>query len=232
MKCSDGSIQNGDAFSITLRCTDLNNCPSNAVYRKSTRIFVNPHFVLDTLTHDVAILLLDEEVTSVDPVPLISYDNREIICPGQELLTIGHGVSYSREERIFEQRGLTAQLMGVSIPVRSNSACQKMYDNLWDETMLCVGDTNLDACQGDSGGPLFFEDSRGRAIQVGTVSWGIGCGDSKHWGVYSNLLTSAIGLRSVMAGGDLIVGDGFTLPSCQEKKDVSNNMTLPTSGFS
>jgi trypsin len=37
--------------------------------------------------------------------------------------------------------------------------------------MICAGASGRDSCQGDSGGPLTVGD-----IQVGIVSFGIGCG--------------------------------------------------------
>ncbi|KAK7022796.1 hypothetical protein SK128_010999, partial [Halocaridina rubra] len=42
-------------------------------------------------------------------------------------------------------------------------------------------------CQkgGDSGGPLVFDGANGRSQEVGVVSSGLGCGDSRYPGIYS-----------------------------------------------
>ena len=62
------------------------------------------------------------------------------------------------------------------------------------ENMMCAGDPNPapgaefvhDTCQGDSGGPLVAKTGD-KAMQVGIVSWGEGCGIPKLHGVYTRL---------------------------------------------
>lgn len=51
-----------------------------------------------------------------------------------------------------------------------------------------------DACQGDSGGPAM---SRGTQKQVGVVSWGRGCAERNHPGVYTNVANFVPWIRSV-----------------------------------
>jgi len=89
----------------------------------------------------------------------------------------------------------------VELKVISNDECAASEGSIggFDETyhgqitpnMLCAKDRNEDACQGDSGGPLVVQGHRGpdgsNEVQVGVVSWGIGCAQSSFPGVYSRV---------------------------------------------
>lgn len=81
---------------------------------------------------------------------------------------------------------------------------QYRYIPLITEPMLCaedfLGDSNAqDACQGDSGGPLIHHQGEfermpwggpGTDVQVGVISWGVGCARSGNPGVYARVSTA------------------------------------------
>lgn len=79
----------------------------------------------------------------------------------------------------------------VYVPVISNTQCndESWYNGLVTEYMMCAGfaDGGRDACQGDSGGPLLTLEPSNRYCIVGIVSWGFGCGQVRHPGVYTRV---------------------------------------------
>ena len=81
---------------------------------------------------------------------------------------------------------LAERLKSVTVNVISNQECDdsegsiggwnENYHNQITENMLCAKDNGEDSCQGDSGGPLvILGNDPSQDVQVGVVSWGIGC---------------------------------------------------------
>jgi secreted trypsin-like serine protease len=85
------------------------------------------------------------------------------------------------------------RLRRVEVPFVPDGTCSEFYREEGYEIiasdMLCAGDTEdggKDACQGDSGSPLLRRDED-RWVQVGIVSWGMGCGRKAYPGVYTEV---------------------------------------------
>ncbi|GAA1605741.1 serine protease [Catellatospora bangladeshensis] len=106
---------------------------------------------------------------------------------GGTLTAVGWGAT--REGSRAQQR----HLRKVQVPFVSDGTCGQIYRSrgygFTDADMICAGDLRgggKDSCQGDSGGPLLRRDG-GRWVQVGIVSWGVGCGRAAYPGVYTQV---------------------------------------------
>jgi secreted trypsin-like serine protease len=88
---------------------------------------------------------------------------------------------------------LTETMMQVDLPLIDHVACRQAYQGDRgrgiDRRTICAGykEGGKDACQGDSGGPLVTKDDQGQFIQIGIVSWGIGCARAGRPGIYSRV---------------------------------------------
>jgi hypothetical protein len=90
----------------------------------------------------------------------------------------------------------------------SDAECATKYGAAFEVTnMFCAYDSNpdRDTCQGDSGGPIAAPTTAYRYPYeadawrlAGVTSWGVGCGDPEHPGVYARLGATAL---NTYAGG-------------------------------
>lgn len=136
-----------------------------------------------TYNNDLSLLHLDGSAPNdFNPIDLISSSSLD--DAGVTAHVMGWGTtSYEGE--------LSDVLLEVYVPVISNTVCNEPshYWGAVTNNMICAGDIvdgGEDSCQGDSGGPLSVNNN-GNWEQIGIVSWGVGCAEPAHPGVYTRL---------------------------------------------
>lgn len=151
----------------------------------------HPEYDAPTTNNDVMLIFLEEPADpSIEFVKL----NFDASSPGVNapVVAAGWGVTNPATDTPSDV------LMSVEVNTISNEECEQSqgsngalfnsYEGRITHGMLCAADSGQDSCQGDSGGPLVLEGSYGALdVQVGIVSWGIGCANPNFPGVYARL---------------------------------------------
>mmetsp|Transcript_9052 Transcript_9052/g.13902 ORF Transcript_9052/g.13902 Transcript_9052/m.13902 type:complete len:949 (-) Transcript_9052:79-2925(-) len=132
--------------------------------------------------NDVMILKLEIPVENPYVMKLNNNPNVPISQQGMDVLGWGTRVEgeWNPSNVLLEQGGL--------FPV-NNQVCNDSYKASGIDVlngMLCAD--NDRSCQGDSGGPLLIKGSSYAAdVQVGIISWAIGCGSKDYPGVHARV---------------------------------------------
>lgn len=150
----------------------------------------HPEYNWGTTDHDFMVLILERPTT--EDVDLVK-PGREIVPVGSAVSVLGWGDTAASDDELL----MSYDLRTTEVFVISNEVCEQssgdiggMQDNYHDqitENMVCAKDVGEDSCQGDSGGPLVLRQSSGQDVQVGIVSWGVGCADADFPGVYARV---------------------------------------------
>ncbi|WP_324605840.1 serine protease [Streptomyces sp. NRRL B-24484] len=156
-------------------------------------VWIDPGYDFTHNLRDVAVLTLAEPQAGRPVIGMVAQGETEPYAAGTEARVYGWG----------DTRGngsYSPTLRSVDVPVVSDEVCSRDYpaggDSPYDaRVMVCAGaeQGGRDACQGDSGGPLIVA---GRL--VGLVSWGTGCAEATHPGVYTRLAAVADDVRSAL----------------------------------
>jgi hypothetical protein len=154
---------------------------------RSAAIFVHRDYDKASMDNDIALIRL-RQPASAPPVATIWPDlAQNVAVPGRSATVTGWG-KLDEEASL----GYPERLMEVDLPLVSQSTCRSGYagtGNVITDNMFCAGyqQGGADSCQGDSGGPMVIDDGSGKYVQLGVVSWGVGCAQAGHYGVYTRL---------------------------------------------
>lgn len=156
-------------------------------------VWIHPDYSFAANMNDVAVLTLAEPQGARPVVELVGQGETAPYAAGTRARVFGWGDTTGRGD-------YSPVLRGVEVSMVPDESCAHAYpggqDGRFDARgMVCAGEEKggKDACQGDSGGPLIVE---GRL--VGLVSWGTGCAEAAHPGVYTRMSSVADAVHSVL----------------------------------
>lgn len=149
------------------------------------RIVVHPDYD-KTGTFDAALIHVTADITAPS-IALAAVGEDSLEQDGAALTVAGWGTEF------FGSPFIPADLKAVDVAAVADENCTtNRTQGFQDESELCAEALGGDSCQGDSGGPLFGTLADGRRIQVGIVSYGLGCAVPMFPGVYGEVNNASI----------------------------------------
>ncbi|ODM94876.1 Transmembrane protease serine 9 [Orchesella cincta] len=182
----NGLVLDPEKYAVLLNTFDISHLErTHGLKENIIRIDVHPLFSPDTLQNDCCLLKLEHPVNLVSQTePILRTtclprrrSNDRLV--GTNLTVTGWGAT-------SEDGDISKELLKVEVTVISNEQCNKEYDGMITDAMLCAASPEKDSCQGDSGGPA-FKEVYGRYMQVGITSFGEGCARPGFAGVYARV---------------------------------------------
>jgi len=177
-------VSDGSAEGITVMVGDHDrNSDSND---GETRIAVSRVIVHENydsgsyqLDNDIALLELAEDVPYGDHVKPVCLPSNDPPVDQECTITGWGNTEDTGDEKLLQQ---------AKVPIMSHSECDGSYPGEISQQMVCAGyeEGGKDSCQGDSGGPLVCRP-QGVYVLQGVTSWGYGCADAGHPGVYARV---------------------------------------------
>jgi secreted trypsin-like serine protease len=184
--CVDGTGPD-TGIEVTAGAVDLKS--PDAITARSVAVIRAPGFRTETRGDDWAVVKLDRAID----VPTLGLSRG---AAGNEGTFTVMGWGQTREGSLRQQR----RLRYATVPTVPDADCAADYRQagveLIPEDSICAGQRGVDTCQGDSGGPMVRRDAIGRWLQVGIVSWGLGCGRDGYPGVYTQVSTFRAAIRA------------------------------------
>ncbi len=160
--------------------TDLRTRDGQEVAIKN--VWLDPSYDPRTNANDVAVIQLAHTLSGGAAIRMAQPGDTAASRAGSHAVVYGWGDTTGRGS-------YAARLRMAGVTVLPDERCARAYPGsaagtYLSASMLCAGADRggRDACQGDSGGPLVADDRL-----IGLVSWGTGCGQADHPGVYTRV---------------------------------------------
>uniref|UniRef100_A0A8C5GJ65 Zgc:100868 n=1 Tax=Gouania willdenowi TaxID=441366 RepID=A0A8C5GJ65_GOUWI len=172
-----GSLINNQWVLSAVELTNIQtSCPLHLVSRSVSSVINHPNYNSATNDNDIALLKLSSTVTFTNYIrPVCLAASGSSVHSGEDVWVTGWGTL----------RSSANDLMEVDVPTVGNRQCNCDYGvGRITNNMICAGLREGGRTPGDSGGPLVIKQGD-QWIQLGVVSFGIGCARPELPGVYA-----------------------------------------------
>lgn len=180
---------------------DLGEDEGEEQERHITRVIIPDKYIPRKTNHDIALLHLSRPVTFTDHVVPLCLPEKAF---SERTLASVRFSTVSGWGQLLDRGATAIQLMAIDVPRVMTQDCQEKSRRregspTITENMFCAGylDGSKDACQGDSGGPHATK-FQGTWYLTGIVSWGEGCANEGHFGVYTRVSQYIEWMRRLM----------------------------------
>jgi secreted trypsin-like serine protease len=167
-----------DTIGVIAGTTDLKS--GAAINARSVAVVRADGFRDETRGDDWALVKLDRKLD----LPVLELGRGGLDETGP-MTILGWGqTSEASMRQQHKLRYATVSLIG-------DKQCAKAYRKVGVELVkdeaICAAGQGVDTCQGDSGGPMVHQSAGHRWVQVGIVSFGLGCARRNYPGVYTQV---------------------------------------------
>ncbi|XP_044258526.1 trypsin alpha-3-like isoform X2 [Tribolium madens] len=142
--------------------------------KKVQNIFIHEEFDLSTLTNDIAVIRLVDNLEFSKDIQAINLTIDHLSSGNCNVS--GWGIKF------VESNIMNSKLLYADVPIVEWNSCKTILKLELGENEICAGGNTKDSCQGDSGGPLVCSGQL-----TGIVSYGISCGIQGNPGVYTEV---------------------------------------------
>lgn len=174
------------------------------------KTIIHPGFTWDTLANDIALLKLRYPVQFDMYVQPICLPTKKLSLTNVQAVVAGWG-------RISEQGDPSPNLRYINRLILPFDMCKlgfitaEQAEAFNNSMVLCTSARDKDSCQGDSGGPLTIWTKMGRTLQVGLVSFGVGCARGKKPSLYTRVSTYVPWIEKELARKDEADSEGLRI---------------------
>lgn len=149
------------------------------------RILIHPKYESEG-TFDAALIHVTADIAA-PAIALAPTTDDSLEQSGAALTVAGWGTEF------FGSPFIPNRLKSVDVMAVADDDCvTNSLMGFQPESEVCAETLGGDSCQGDSGGPLFGNLADGRLVQVGIVSYGLGCATPAFPGVYGEVNNPSI----------------------------------------